>query len=84
MFIQQRWYAQYDTPKYHEMVKECDDLRREFHEMLGDDGVFLYPTYPTVAPYHREPVARWCDRSYSAIFNPLTRDFFYFCYLKTG
>ena len=37
--------------------------------MLGEDGVFLYPTHPTPAPYHNEPLIKPFNFSYSAIFN---------------
>lgn len=37
--------------------------------MLGDDGVFLYPTHPTPAPYHNEPLIKPFNFSYCGIFN---------------
>lgn len=61
----------YDTPEYHRRVEECNELRREFDEMLGDNGVFIYPIHSTVAPYHNEPIARGLQSGYTAIFNVL-------------
>lgn len=69
--VHSRWDSQYGDPEYHAMVKKRDELRREFEELLGDDGVFIFPTQPFVAAYHNEPIIRWIDHSYSAIFNVL-------------
>jgi fatty acid amide hydrolase 2 len=47
------------------------DLRRELEELVGDDGVILFPSYPTVAPRHNMallPPLKWV---YTAIFNVL-------------
>lgn len=47
------------------------ELEDEFRELLGDDGVFLYPTHPTGAPYHNEPLVRMHNFNYTAIINVL-------------
>lgn len=64
------------APKYggleHKLkVKQREDLLRTFQEMLGDDGVFIYPTHPTVAPYHNETILRINSLGYTSIFNSL-------------
>lgn len=69
--ITDRIGVKYGTPEYHLKVKERDDLRREFQEMLGNTGVFIYPTHPTVAPYHNEPIVKAFNFSYTAIINVL-------------
>lgn len=69
--IKYRWGTDFDSPKHRTLVNECDELRREFEEILGDNGVFVYPTQPTVAPYHNEPIVRWPNHSYTGIFNSL-------------
>lgn len=51
--------------------KLCKNLQRQFDEMLDSTGVFIYPTHPTVAPYHREPIIKPFNMSYTAIFNVL-------------
>lgn len=53
------------------MLKLRQDLENEFKELLGDDGVFLYPTHPTAAPYHNEPLIRIFNFNYTAIINVL-------------
>lgn len=70
--IYERYFRiKYDSPEYHRRVEECNELRREFDEMLGENGVFIYPIHSTVAPYHNEPIARGMQSGYTAIFNVL-------------
>ncbi|XP_074040360.1 fatty-acid amide hydrolase 2 isoform X1 [Leptinotarsa decemlineata] len=57
--------------KYDYLVNERNDLRRELLDLLGDDGVFLYPTHPTAAPYHNEPLIKPFNFSYTAVINVL-------------
>lgn len=59
------------SPKHQNLVQQRNELLEEFKQMLGEDGVFIYPTHPTVAPYHNEPIARALNFSYTAIFNVL-------------
>ncbi|CAH0400888.1 unnamed protein product [Chilo suppressalis] len=63
--------AQYGTEEYNYYLKLRDQLEKEFTDMLGDDGVFLFPTHPTPAPYHNEPLVRAFNFSYTAIINCL-------------
>lgn len=70
-FLAERHGVKYGSPEFHMKVKERDDLRREFDDMLGTNGVFIYPTHPTVAPYHNEPIIRAFNFSYTAIINLL-------------
>lgn len=51
--------------------RACGELRQEFDQLLGDNGVFIYPTHPTVAPYHNEGLLRPYNCGYTAIFNSL-------------
>lgn len=44
-------------------------FRDSLNEMLGSDGVMLFPSYPSVAPKHYWPQARALDWLYTAIFN---------------
>uniref|UniRef100_A0A8D8KXI4 Fatty-acid amide hydrolase 2 n=1 Tax=Culex pipiens TaxID=7175 RepID=A0A8D8KXI4_CULPI len=69
--ITERGGVQYGTDLYHAMVRQRDELLAEFKAMLGDNGVFIYPTHPTVAPYHNEPIVRALNFSYTAIINVL-------------
>lgn len=55
----------YGSEKYQYLVKERDALRLEILDLLGEDGVFLYPTHPTSAPYHHQPLVRPFNFSYT-------------------
>lgn len=60
------------TDKYKYLLSERDKIIEEFRELLKDENsVFLYPTHPTVAPYHNEPLCKAFNFSYTALFNLL-------------
>ncbi|VVC92140.1 unnamed protein product [Leptidea sinapis] len=63
--------VQYESDRYKHYQKLRDELENTFTKMLGDDGVFLYPTHPTPALYHNEPVLRSMNFAYTAIINCL-------------
>ena len=46
-------------------------LQQEVRELLGDDGVLIYPCHPVPAPYHNQPLLHTFNWSYTAIFNVL-------------
>ena len=57
-------------------VNECilfgNELRAEIKEILGDDGVLLFPSFPIVAPYHNMPMwTNTFDFIYYGIINAL-------------
>eukprot|EP00095_Tigriopus_kingsejongensis_P007418 maker-scaffold955_size76929-snap-gene-0.14 protein:Tk07418 transcript:maker-scaffold955_size76929-snap-gene-0.14-mRNA-1 annotation:"hypothetical protein BRAFLDRAFT_254371" len=47
------------------------ELKQELQALLGDDGILLYPSHPTPAPYHGQPLLRPFNFSYTGIFNVL-------------
>ncbi|AKV01050.1 Glutamyl-tRNA(Gln) amidotransferase subunit A [Labilithrix luteola] len=51
------------------IVQLGHQLRRELEAMLGDDGVMLFPSYPTPAPKHYAPMLVPFKWVYTAIFN---------------
>ncbi|MCL4134447.1 UNVERIFIED_CONTAM: hypothetical protein GTU68_002197, partial [Idotea baltica] len=57
-----------DNPKLHHYA---DKLKQDFKNIMGDDGVFLYPSHPMPAPYHSEPLFRPFNFAYTAILNIL-------------
>lgn len=59
------------SDKYNHYIKLREQLENIFKEMLGDDGVFLYPTHPTPAPYHNEPLLKPFNFAYTGIINCL-------------
>ncbi|XP_045477712.1 fatty-acid amide hydrolase 2 [Harmonia axyridis] len=48
-----------------------DKLKEELIEILGENGVLIYPTHPTVAPFHNEPIFKPLNFSYTSIINVL-------------
>ncbi|KAK7574202.1 hypothetical protein V9T40_011393 [Parthenolecanium corni] len=50
---------------------ETENLRNQIVAKLGDNGVLLFPSYPSTAPYHKEPFCRPYNFAYWAIFNVL-------------
>ncbi|GAB1598937.1 fatty-acid amide hydrolase 2-like isoform X1, partial [Argonauta hians] len=46
-----------------------DTLKKKMANLLGENGVFLYPPHPRPAPYHNQPLTTPFDFSYTAIFN---------------
>lgn len=53
-------------------LRECrNELLKEVEKMLGTNGVLIYPTHPTPAPYHNEPITKAMNFSYAGIFNVL-------------
>lgn len=69
--ITEKWGVKHGSAAYYEQVQKRDELKRDFQDLLGEDGIFIYPTHPTVAPYHNEPLARAFNFSYTAIINIL-------------
>jgi fatty acid amide hydrolase 2 len=69
--ITEKGGIKYGTPEYSHYVEEKKKLYQEFRDMVGTDGVFLYPVHPTVAPYHSEPIVRAFNFSYTGILNIL-------------
>lgn len=64
--------TQAGTPKHAYLLSERDKIIDEFREMLKDEmSIFLYPTHPSVAPYHNEPLIRALNFSYTSLINLL-------------
>lgn len=52
-------------------VKMADKLSQELETLLGNDGILLYPSHSTPAPYHGQPIIKTFNFSYTGIFNVL-------------
>ncbi|EPQ19475.1 Fatty-acid amide hydrolase 2 [Myotis brandtii] len=61
----------YNPEKYKKFKAMEESLYKELLEMLGDDGIFLYPSHPTVAPKHHVPLTRPFNFAYTGIFSAL-------------
>nr|XP_046236490.1 fatty-acid amide hydrolase 2-B [Scatophagus argus] len=53
------------------IIQQKEKLQKELEELLGTDGVFLYPSYPRVAPKHHHPLFRPFDFAYTGVINIL-------------
>ncbi|KAF5291581.1 hypothetical protein FQR65_LT01894 [Abscondita terminalis] len=60
-----------EDPKNIYMVQQCGALKSELSDLMGDDGVFLFPSHPTAAPYHNEPIVKPLNFIYTGIINVL-------------
>jgi fatty acid amide hydrolase 2 len=54
-----------------EFVALGQKLKEEMHKLLGEEGVFLYPTHPEAAPKHKTTLLKFVNTSYTAVFNIL-------------
>ncbi|KAM8746842.1 fatty-acid amide hydrolase 2-B [Acanthopagrus schlegelii] len=53
------------------IIQQKEKLQQAMEELLGTDGVFLYPSHPRVAPKHHHPLFRPFDFAYTGIINIL-------------
>ena len=47
------------------IIQQKEKLQKDVDELLGTDGVFLYPSHPRVAPKHHHPLVRPFDFAYT-------------------
>lgn len=60
------------TPKLRKkFIKIGEELREKFINILGCNGVILYPPYSRPAPFHNQALFKPFDWVYTAIFNVL-------------
>ncbi|XP_046412472.1 fatty-acid amide hydrolase 2 isoform X2 [Neodiprion fabricii] len=60
------------TPQtYFKMVEKNAAIKKQFADLLGDNGVLIYPTFVSAAHYPYEIYHKVCNVSYLAIFNSL-------------
>lgn len=57
--------------KYKYYYDQNEALKKKFTDVLGDNGIFLYPTHPTAAYYHNEMFTKTVGIMYAMIFNVL-------------
>lgn len=55
--------------KYYYDLNEA--LKKKFADILGDNGIFLYPTHPTAAYYHNQLYIKTAGVIYTMVFNVL-------------
>lgn len=68
----EKYNMQYGSSKHQYLISERNKLVQDFEQLLNEkDAVFLYPTHPTPALYHNEPLFRALNFTYTAIINVL-------------
>ena len=53
------------------LLRSCEKLLEELQNVLGDDGVLIYPSHPKLAPFHHAPLFNPTNFAHTAIFNSL-------------
>ncbi|XP_038059114.1 fatty-acid amide hydrolase 2-like [Patiria miniata] len=54
------------------LLAKLGKLREELENILGDDGVLIYPSHPKLAPFHNAPLLYPCNFAPTATFNMLS------------
>ncbi|XP_013876481.1 fatty-acid amide hydrolase 2-B [Austrofundulus limnaeus] len=53
------------------IIQKKEKLQKDVEELLGTDGVLLYPSHTRVAPKHHHPLFRAFDFAYTGVLNIL-------------
>lgn len=64
-------YPAADETKRKKFMDKCERLRNKIIDSLGDNGVLLVPSHPTVTPLHNVPLTRPFSFAYTAVINVL-------------
>ncbi|ETN70050.1 Amidase [Necator americanus] len=62
----------YNSSEFLQFRRLRDRLARQVTETLGDDGILLFPSWPTTAPYHHQTFFTPFNTAYTGLFNALT------------
>lgn len=54
-----------------EIIYKRDLLIREMTELLSSDGIFLFPSWPSTALFHNQPLLAPVNFAYTALFNAI-------------
>lgn len=57
--------------KYNKVLEKRMQLKKQFEELLGDNGVLIFPSFISSAHYPHESVYNVCNYTYMMIFNVL-------------
>lgn len=57
--------------KYNKLLEKRMQLKKQFEELLGDNGVLIFPSFNLTAHYPHESVYNVCNYTYMMIFNVL-------------
>ncbi|RWS09902.1 fatty-acid amide hydrolase 2-like protein [Dinothrombium tinctorium] len=68
----EKYFPSKETQFTQNFLKVRDELKKQFYELLGEDGIFLYPSHPEGAPKHGTSVLKSPNVGYTSIFNVLS------------
>jgi fatty acid amide hydrolase 2 len=57
--------------RHRQLDRITKELQDEFKNLLGDNGVFFYPTFPNSAHHHYKIYHKLVDTTYMMVFNTL-------------
>lgn len=57
--------------RHRKLAAIADNLKHQFADLLGNNGVFLYPTFPTTAHRHYQIYHKLVDTGYMMVFNTI-------------
>ena len=60
-----------ETELHRRFVRRGERLREQLNTLLADDGVLIYPSHPSPAPYHNQLLLKPFNFAYTGIFNIL-------------
>ncbi|KAF1766686.1 hypothetical protein GCK72_006644 [Caenorhabditis remanei] len=55
-----------------DLLYKRDRLKRQVKELLGNDGILLFPSWPCTAMFHNEPILAPFNFCYTALWNVLS------------
>lgn len=61
-----------NSPKVKMYIEMIDEVKKELNDLLRDDAVFFYPTYPSYAEKHGTTILKAHNCGYPALFNILS------------
>ena len=64
-------FVRTDTEMHMNFIKMGERLREELNLLLGDNGVLIYPSHSTPAPFHGQEIVKTFNFAYTATFNIL-------------
>ena len=60
-----------ETELHRDSVRKGEVLREQLNDLLGEDGVLIYPSHPSPAPFHNQLLLKPFNFAYTGIFNIL-------------
>ena len=60
-----------ETELHRDSVRKGEVLREQLNDLLGEDGVLIYPSHPSTAPFHNQLLLKPFNFAYTGIFNIL-------------